>query len=61
MVLMSRHIFDRFYRGQRVDGSNIPGTGLGLALGKGIVDLHGDRIIVESQLGEAAGSEYGCR
>lgn len=43
------HIFERFYRGRSV--SNIPGSGLGLAIVKEIVDLHGGKIEVESEVG----------
>ena len=50
------HLFDRFYRGQRVGSLNIPGTGLGLAITKEIVDLHGGTIEVESQ--EGVGSTF---
>jgi signal transduction histidine kinase len=45
------HIFDRFYQ---VDGSETRrygGVGIGLALAKGIVEAHGGRISVASQLG----------
>jgi signal transduction histidine kinase len=45
------HIFERFYRGQKVGGSTVPGTGLGLSIVKEIVDLHEGKIEVESQLG----------
>ncbi len=43
------HIFERFYRGQRVLKNDVPGTGLGLAIVKEIVELHEGRIEVESQ------------
>ena len=42
------HLFERFYRGERVGSSNIPGTGLGLATVKEIVDLHDGNIKVKS-------------
>jgi signal transduction histidine kinase len=42
-------IFDRFYRGQRVAQSTIPGSGLGLAVVKEIVELHGGHVAVKSQ------------
>jgi two-component system heavy metal sensor histidine kinase CusS len=42
-------VFDRFYRGDASRSS--AGTGLGLALVKSIVDLHGGSVAVESTLG----------
>ncbi len=42
-------IFDRFYRVHR-PGKQIKGTGLGLAIVKEIVNMHGGRITVESEL-----------
>src|SRR5439155_20474762 len=42
-------VFDRFYRAESSRGSD--GTGLGLALVKSIVDLHGGSAIIESNLG----------
>jgi signal transduction histidine kinase len=44
------NIFDRFYRGRGSQRSETPGTGLGLAIVKEIVDLHGGRIEVTSQV-----------
>jgi two-component system heavy metal sensor histidine kinase CusS len=43
------HVFDRFYRGDPSRSS--AGTGLGLALVKSIVDLHGGSATIESELG----------
>jgi two-component system heavy metal sensor histidine kinase CusS len=42
-------VFDRFYRAESSRGSD--GTGLGLALVKSIVDLHGGSAKVESEIG----------
>ncbi len=44
------YIFDRFYRGQRVGQFNIPGSGMGLAVAKDIVALHGGTMDVESKV-----------
>jgi signal transduction histidine kinase/DNA-binding NarL/FixJ family response regulator len=40
------HLFDRFWKGK-----NSPGSGLGLPIAKGIVEVHGGTIAVESALG----------
>jgi signal transduction histidine kinase len=47
------HMFDRYWRGQTV---NYKGTGLGLPISKQIVDAHGGRIWIESEVG--AGSRF---
>jgi two-component system phosphate regulon sensor histidine kinase PhoR len=48
------HIFERFYRGQKVSQSKIMGSGLGLAIVKEIMDLHEGRIDWESVSGEGS-------
>jgi two-component system phosphate regulon sensor histidine kinase PhoR len=42
-------LFDRFYRGLVGQQSKMPGTGLGLALAKEIIDRHNGRIFVDSE------------
>jgi signal transduction histidine kinase len=44
-------IFERFYR---VTGAASSGTGLGLAIARGLVDLHGGRLWVESTPGQGS-------
>jgi PAS domain S-box-containing protein len=48
------HLFERFYRGQRVRQSKIHGTGLGLAIVKEIVDLHEGWVTVQSEVGKGS-------
>jgi PAS domain S-box-containing protein len=45
------HLFDRFWQAKRTDRR---GAGLGLPIAKGIVEGHGGRIWVESQLGKGS-------
>jgi len=49
-------IFERFYRSPLVAAEDIEGTGLGLYIVRGLVELHGGRVWVESKSG--SGSEF---
>ena len=46
-------IFDKFFRGRR-HRFDTKGTGMGLAIAKGIVEAHGERIWVESEPGQGS-------
>ena len=45
-------LFDRLYRAASATEGHIPGTGLGLTIVKGIVDAHGGKVAVTSEVGQ---------
>jgi PAS domain S-box-containing protein len=45
-------IFERFHRVENAGGRTVEGTGIGLALVKDLIGLHGGAVKVESKLGE---------
>ena len=47
-------IFDRFFRGSRASEARGSGSGLGLAIVRGIVEMHGGTVAVESRPGAGA-------
>jgi len=52
-------IFEKFYRVPRLEDADAPGTGMGLAFVRDIAELHGGRILVESEAG--IGSVFALR
>jgi CheY-like chemotaxis protein/anti-sigma regulatory factor (Ser/Thr protein kinase) len=48
------HIFDRFYRVPEAQGRTVEGTGIGLALVKELVQMHGGSVSAESEPGRGS-------
>ncbi len=51
------YIFDRFYQAAN-SGTEMPGSGIGLSLIKDLVELHGGKIAVSSEMGK--GTSFSC-
>jgi len=52
------HVFDRFYRAENTTQESTESAGLGLAIVRKILDLHGSRITVSSQLDRGTCFEF---
>ncbi|WP_447962908.1 response regulator [Nitrospira sp. Ecomares 2.1] len=48
------HVFERFFRAKEALGRTFEGTGIGLALVKELVEMHGGKVHVESEPGEGS-------
>jgi two-component system phosphate regulon sensor histidine kinase PhoR len=49
-----RRIFDKFYRSNELLSSEVEGSGLGLAIVRHVVQAHGGRVELESELGRGS-------
>jgi PAS domain S-box-containing protein len=55
---MARQIFEPFQQVRQSNASQLGGSGLGLAISKGIIEQHGGRIWVESNVGEGSAFKF---
>ncbi len=49
-----RRIFDKFYRANELLSSDVEGSGLGLAIVRHVIQAHGGRVELESELGKGS-------
>ncbi len=49
-----KKIFDRFFRAEDPDVQKIPGTGLGLAIVQSLIEMHGGRLQLTSEIGKGS-------
>ena len=49
-----KKIFDRFFRAENAQVQEVPGTGLGLSIVNSLIEMHGGRLSLESELGEGS-------
>jgi signal transduction histidine kinase len=47
-------LFERFFRASSATQEGVPGVGLGLTIVKAIVEAHGGRVVVDSEVGAGA-------
>jgi signal transduction histidine kinase len=47
-------IFERFFRSESAEVQSVPGTGLGLAIVRSLIQMHGGRLNVESEIGQGS-------
>ena len=50
-------VFERFYRVDKGRSRELGGTGLGLSIVRHVIEAHGERVFVDSELGK--GSTFG--